>query len=277
MIQYEHWKVRAEAEGNGTKWQILGYPEIVSLVPSGFDASKILASGIDLGDAMRQSVTPLGHAPIHPVYPRQHVRIIMDNSSVLLEPGAMHFTRGQITMGLDSVADAGGVGGFLKKAVTSIASGESMVKPRFKGTGELFLEPRTDHIFLIPLNNETFVCDQGLWVACDGSMEVDGQVNSFSAAMAGGEGMVMPRAKGTGVVMLQSPVPKEKILEIKLNNEELRVDGPFVMASWGNLEFTCEKSGSGILSSAASGEGLVNVYKGTGTVWMNLQEAGCFA
>ena len=56
VIQYEHWKVRDEADGNGTRWEVLGYPEIVSLVPSGFDASKILASGIDLGEAMRKSV-----------------------------------------------------------------------------------------------------------------------------------------------------------------------------------------------------------------------------
>ena len=29
--------------------------------------------------------------------------------------------------------------------------------------------------------------------------------------------------------------------------------------------------------TAASGEGLVNTYKGTGTLWLDMEEAGCFA
>ena len=89
------------------------------------------------------------------------------------------------------------------------------------------------------------------------------------------EGTVMPRVTGTGNILLESPVPREKIMEVHLNNEELRVDGPFVMAFWGDLSFTTEKVSKGLMSSAASGEGYVNVYKGTGTLWINMEEAGC--
>ena len=185
----------------------------------------------------------------------------------------MHFSRGNIEMKIDGVG-SGGMGGFLKKAASGLASGESMVKPRYTGTGELFLEPRKDFLYFIRLNNEQMVCDRGLFVACDGTLEVDGQVNR--SAIKSGEGMVQPRVKGTGVCMISSPVPKEKIMEVKLNNEALKVDGPYVMAYWGDLQFSVEKSSKGIFSSAASGEGFVNVYKGTGTLWINLEEAGCF-
>ena len=34
----------------------------------------------------------------------------------------------------------------------------------------------------------------------------------------------------------------------------------------GSLEFTVERSGKTLVGSAASGEGLVNVYRGTGKV-----------
>jgi uncharacterized protein (AIM24 family) len=34
----------------------------------------------------------------------------------------------------------------------------------------------------------------------------------------------------------------------------------------GSLQFTVEKSGKSLLGSAASGEGLVNVYRGTGRI-----------
>lgn len=278
MINSDIWKVTQEVKGNGTTWQILAYPHLVDLVPNSnkFEPSRISAQGGDMRQAMVDAVTPYGYAPVYPIHPKQSVRIIMENTSVQLEPGAMHFTKGQVQMSLDSVGDQGGIGGFLKSAVTSIASGESMIKPRFSGTGEVFLEPTRQHLFLIELQNNTFVCDQGLWVACDGDLVVDGHVNSFSAAMSGGEGMVMPRVKGTGVVLMESPVPKDKILVVELNNEELRVDGPFVMAFWGDIQFTTEKAGAGLLSSYASGEGMVNVYKGTGTLWINMEEAGCF-
>lgn len=36
----------------------------------------------------------------------------------------------------------------------------------------------------------------------------------------------------------------------------------------GSLEFTVERSGKSLIGSAASGEGLVNVYRGTGKVMM---------
>jgi uncharacterized protein (AIM24 family) len=273
MINYEHWKLIEEIRGQGTHWQIMGYPRFIDLQPTGFDSSRIIASDHSLKDAMVQAVTPMGFTPIHPIYPRKHVRVSLENTSVLLEPGALHFSKGHVEMKIDGV-EGGSVGGFLKKAASGLASGESMVKPRFTGTGEVFLEPRTDFLYFISLNNETLVCDRGIFVACDGTLTVDGQVNR--SAIRSGEGLVQPRMKGTGVAMISSPVPKEKILVMEVKEETLKVDGAFVMAYWGNLEFSVEKSSKGLFSSAASGEGYVNVYKGTGTVWMNLEEAGCF-
>lgn len=36
----------------------------------------------------------------------------------------------------------------------------------------------------------------------------------------------------------------------------------------GSLEFKVERSGKTLAGSAASGEGLVNVYRGTGKIWI---------
>lgn len=55
-------------------------------------------------------------------------------------------------------------------------------------------------------------------------------------------------------------------IEIKLENDVLKVDGNFAIAWSASLEFTVERSGKSLIGSAASGEGLVNVYKGTGKV-----------
>ena len=276
MLKFESWKETQKIENGGNVWTIFAYSNIVDLHPTGFDASRVATSDIDMREALIKSVTPQGKAQVYPIYPKQSVSISLDNSSVLLEPGAMLLTRGNVTMTLENPASGGSsVGGFFKRAVTSVASGESMIKPKFTGTGDVLLEPTKNFLFLIAIQDATFICDQGLWKACDGNLEVDAHINTFSAAVASGEGTVMPRVKGTGNILLESPVPKEKIMEVQINNEELRVDGPFVMAFWGDISFTTEKVSKGLMSSAASGEGYVNVYKGTGTLWINMEEAVC--
>ena len=65
---------------------------------------------------------------------------------------------------------------------------------------------------------------------------------------------------------LESHCPKEELIEITLQNDVLKVDGNFAICWSGSLDFTVERSGKSLIGSAASGEGLVNVYRGTGKV-----------
>ena len=51
-------------------------------------------------------------------------------------------------------------------------------------------------------------------------------------------------------------------------NDVLKVDGNYAIAWSKSLDFTVERSGKSLIGSAASGEGLVNVYRGTGKVLM---------
>ena len=69
-------------------------------------------------------------------------------------------------------------------------------------------------------------------------------------------------------VILESPVPREELVEVELQNDVLRIDGNFAVAWSKGLNFTVEKSTKSLIGSAVSGEGLVNVYRGTGKVLM---------
>ena len=60
----------------------------------------------------------------------------------------------------------------------------------------------------------------------------------------------------------------EELVIIDLSNDVLKIDGNFAIAWSSSLEFTVERSGKSLIGSAASGEGLVNVYRGTGRVLM---------
>ena len=50
--------------------------------------------------------------------------------------------------------------------------------------------------------------------------------------------------------------------------DDVKIDGSMAVAWSGGLEFTVERSGKSLLGSAVSGEGLVNVFRGTGKVLM---------
>ena len=92
--------------------------------------------------------------------------------------------------------------------------------------------------------------------------------SNFSSTVAGNEGLFNLGIQGSGVVCLESMVPKEELIEITLKDDVLKIDGNMALAWSGSLEFTVERSGKSLIGSAASGEGLVNVYRGTGKVLM---------
>ena len=53
---------------------------------------------------------------------------------------------------------------------------------------------------------------------------------------------------------------------MELNGDELKIDGNLAVCWSSSLSFTVERSTKTLLGSAVSGEGLVNVYRGTGKV-----------
>ena len=186
-------------------------------------------------------------------------------SNVTVQAGAMQWMVGDVkaTTGLK------GVGDLFSKAVRGSVTGESAVKPEYTGNGTLVLEPTYKHILLLDVAdwNGSVVLDDGLFLACESSLKQKAVMRSnLSSAVAGNEGLFNLGIQGKGVLCLESPCPKEELVEITLNNDVLKVDGNFAIAWSGSLEFTVERSGKSLIGSAASGEGLVNVYRGTGKV-----------
>ena len=162
-----------------------------------------------------------------------------------------------------------GVGDLFGKAVRGKVTGESAIKPEYTGDGVLVLEPTYRYLLLEDVSdwNGSIVLDDGLFLACESSLKHKAVMRSnISSAVAGGEGLFNLGLSGSGVVCLESVSPREELIEITLNNDVLKVDGNMAIAWSGSLEFTVERSGKSLIGSAASGEGLVNVYRGTGKV-----------
>ena len=131
------------------------------------------------------------------------------------------------------------------------------------------LEPTFKYLFIEDVSNWQggLVLDDGLFLACQ--FQVNKKIKSrsnLSSAVLGNEDLFNLMLSGNGLAVLESPVPREELTEIELQDDEIRIDGNYVIAWSGNLEFKVEKYTKNLVGSAVSGEGFVNVYRGTGKV-----------
>ena len=194
----------------------------------------------------------------------------VSKSPITTQSGAMQWMVGDV----NATTGVKGVGDLLPcqcegLRVCRSVTGESAIKPEYTGKGTLVLEPTYKHILLIDVAdwNGSIVLDDGLFLACESSLKHKAVARSnFSSAVAGNEGLFNLGIQGKGILCLESECPREELVEITLNDDVLKVDGNMAIAWSGSLNFTVERSGKSLVGSAASGEGLVNVYRGTGKV-----------
>lgn len=186
-----------------------------------------------------------------------------------LEPGALQYLRGDLEMQAANAGGGSGIGGFLRGAVTAAATGEGMYKTAYRGQGVIYTEPTRQHLLLGQLEDDTLIVDDGAFVACVGNLTVGRHVNhGFANAVGSGEGRVQPKLSGSGLFALQSPVPPEEFQVLELRGDTLKVDGNLVVAYTGGLQMSVERSSRGLLGSAKTGEGFVQVYRGSGHLWL---------
>lgn len=198
------------------------------------------------------------------VCPRQ-LAIYIENDSARLQAGAMSYFQGPLEM-VSDVTLGNMVGKLFKGAVT----GESMSQPLYTGSGMVVCEPTFKHLVPLVLNQgESIIVDKGLFYMSSKSVSVQAVMQkNLSSGMLGREGWFQIGMTGPGLVVLELDVPFCEIDIITLKNDVLRVDGNFALLRTSGIDFTVERSAKTLAGSAASGEGLVNVYRGTGEIWL---------
>ena len=198
---------------------------------------------------------------------KRQVLCDLSKAQVTVQAGAMQWMVGDV----NATTGIKGVGDLLGKAMRGKASGESTIKPEYTGSGMMMLEPTYKHLILMDAAEwgGAVVLDDGLFLACDSRLKHKAVMrSSFSSAVAGGEGLFNLSLNGAGVFCIEADCPREELIEVTLENDVLKIDGNYAVAWSAGLAFTVERSGKSLLGSAASGEGLVNVYRGTGKVLM---------
>lgn len=199
---------------------------------------------------------------------RQVVIDIDKEHSAIIQAGAMQWMSGNV----QATSGVKGVGDFLGKALKGAVTKETAVKPEYVGEGCLVLEPTYKYILLVDLAQwgaEGMTIEDGMFLASDGNVKNKIVTRkNVSSAVLGGEGFFNLSLYGNGVVALESNVPEDELIEVVLENDELKIDGNLAVCWSSNLDFTVERTTKTLVGSAVSGEGLVNVYRGTGRVLM---------
>lgn len=198
---------------------------------------------------------------------KRQVLIELSGTPWVTQAGAMQWMGGNVQMG----SGIKGVGDFFGKALSSKVTKESTSKPEYTGQGLLMLEPTYRHILLLHVEEwGGLVLEDGLFLACDGRIKQNVVARSnLSSAALGSEGLFNLCLTGNGLAVLESPVPMEELIVFELDNDVIKIDGNMAIAWSSSLQFTVERSSKSLLGSAVSGEGLVNVFRGSGKILMS--------
>ena len=200
---------------------------------------------------------------------RQVVIDISRDHSAVIQAGAMQWMGGNV----QATSGVKGLGDLFGKAIKGAVTKETAVKPEYIGEGFLVLEPTYKYIILQDVSkwgNVGMTIEDGMFLACDANVKRNIVARkTLSSAVLGGEGLFNMSLQGNGAVALESNVPEDELIEIELENDELKIDGNLAVCWSSNLDFTVERTTKTLVGSAVSGEGLVNVYRGTGRVLMS--------
>lgn len=198
----------------------------------------------------------------------RQVRIFLGGrgeGEIITEAGALHYLEGKIKSD-NKISSGGGIG---RRILNAAFNSESLFRPTYKGVGEVYLEPSFKHYAILELNNDELVLDDGMFYCATAGLTVGvTTVKNISSALFGSDGLIQTTVKGTGLLVVEIPVPFNELREIKLNNTSLQVDGKFAIMRTAGVRYSAKLSNKGLLKSWLGGEGLLENFEGDGTVWI---------
>jgi uncharacterized protein (AIM24 family) len=194
-------------------------------------------------------------------------------TSIKVEPGLLHYMHGQLKVRTKS-AGGKGLAGFVRGKINAYLTGETSHHTVVSGQGTVVLEPTFGHYLLIELEGEELIADRGVFVAGSEHVGVGVEMQkNVSSSLFGGEGLFQTKVQGHGMVAFNSPVHPDELIRVDLDDETLQVDGNFSVMRTAGLQFTAEPSSKSLYSAYTSGEGLMQVFRGSGSVWLAPTEA----
>jgi uncharacterized protein (TIGR00266 family) len=198
--------------------------------------------------------------------------VLSSNESIQCESGAM------LAMDQTATIEGGMKGGMWKALKRTVLTSESFFVTTITATSdntEVYLAPRAvGDITAIELENTTFIVQGGGFLASTDDIETDSHFTGLKGFFSG-EGLFMIKASGNGTMFVSS---FGGIIKRRLNEgETFAVDNGHLVAFEANMNYDIQKAGKGMLNMVTTGEGLITVFTGPGTVYMQTRNLRSFA
>ena len=144
----------------------------------------------------------------------------------------------------------------------ALISKEAVVRPRYSGTGRIFLEPSLKGYHIFEARERRWILEPGVFWAAEGNVRLGLRLERPLASLWAGDGLIKftTTVEGDGLVAINAPGPVE---EVDLEDGELVVQGRLVLARTAGLRFRSRRP-AGYLQSLLAGEPRVRVFSGTG-------------
>jgi uncharacterized protein (AIM24 family) len=184
------------------------------------------------------------------------VRVDLENDDVRTERGALNHMKGPLSMDVPFPT--------LKTWWVSLFSDESPLRPRYYGTGSVYLDSTLGGYHVMRITpGERWILDTKCFWASDGEVNLAIHRETMWTSYWANEGLFWYKTalKGSGQVVLAVDGPVE---EVTLENDRLVADGPIVIARTQGITMKVKRPAKSFLSFWLSGQKRAYVYEGTG-------------
>ena len=189
---------------------------------------------------------------------------LAQGETIVTESGGMSWMSDGISMDTS-------MGGGLGKGLGRVLGGESLFITRYtsqrEGTYIAFSSSFPGDIMVYDVSQGPLIVQKGSWLAAQESLEMKIHFKQkLGAGLFGGEGFIMQRLSGSGIVFLE--IDGATIRKELAPGEVLKVDTGYVAAYTEGMGFDIEVI-KGVKNVLFGGEGMFNtVLTGPGTVYL---------
>lgn len=207
------------------------------------------------------------HASAVRVGSRQ-VRVTLEGGSAMIEPGALQYAHGKLAIEVQKHDKNSNI---FTRAMASAGSGEAGFATKYTGHGVVWTEPTHKHFICAAMDGpeDALLLDDQAFYACESSITLSTHIHRSVQGLLAGNGLMQPKISGRGAFVVECPVPIEEIEVIEVTpGNDLVVDGDLMLMYSATLKVELKPLTKGLRNLYRSGEGLVYVLSGTGTVWL---------
>src|SRR5262245_34323540 len=151
---------------------------------------------------------------------QRYIRILLEKETVRAEAGAFNYMRGNITID----APIPSLPAMLKCKI----SNEPIMRPRYRGTGEIYLSSSFGGYHVFDVEDESWILENGAYWCSEESVHLGLHREAMLTSYFAGEGFIdyQTRLSGRGRAVLNAVGPVE---EIMLGEETIAVEGKVVI------------------------------------------------